>query len=371
MISVLHVLNKFDLSEGGPPRSVYNLILGLNKLNIKTYLISSSKKKKYFNNQMYIGNNLIDRFSIPSLQLINELKNKIKLYDIIHVHCMWNVISSITFLFAKYYKKKIIFSPHGTMDKNNLKKNYLLKKIYHTFFEKYNISKIDLVHFLNHEEKKNSKLLDKKKSFVSNNGLNLNEFKFPKTKKSNLFSKKFFNILNIGRFDKIKGIELQFELIKILNLQSKKFKLTLIGPNDSNKLFYQKISKQMKISKYIKFISPIYSNRRFKIMHDSDLLINTSNYECNSMVIMEAIASGALVLAVENANISHQHKFRALIKTKRNIKNISDNITLLVKNPKIGKKIRNTACRYAKKHLNIDLLSKNFLNEYIKLANTK
>lgn len=371
MISVLHILNKFDFSEGGPPRSVYNLIISLNKLNVKTYLISSSKKKKYFNNQMYIGKNFIDRFSIPNLKLISKLKNKIKFYDIIHVHCMWNVISTITFLLAKYYNKKIIFSPHGTMDKNNLKKNYLLKKIYYNIFEKYNISKIDLVHYLSNEEKKNSKLLEKKKSFVSNNGLNLDEFKFSKIKKSNLFKKNYFNILNIGRFNKIKGIELQFELIKKLNLQNKKFKLTLIGPRDSNRVFYEKLSKQMKISKYVNFISPIYSNKRFKIMHDSDLLINTSNYECNSMVILEAIASGSLVLAVENANISHQHKYKALIKTKRNLKNISDNINLLAKNPKLGKKIRNTAYRYAKRHLNIDLLSKNFLKEYIKLSNTK
>ena len=42
MFSVLHILNKYDLSEGGPPRSIYNLLVGLKK-RIKTYLISTSK----------------------------------------------------------------------------------------------------------------------------------------------------------------------------------------------------------------------------------------------------------------------------------------------------------------------------------------
>ena len=32
MFSVLHILNKYDLSQGGPPRAVFNILKGLKKI---------------------------------------------------------------------------------------------------------------------------------------------------------------------------------------------------------------------------------------------------------------------------------------------------------------------------------------------------
>ena len=101
MFSVLHILNKYDLSQGGPPRAVFNILKGLKKKGIKTQLISTSENhilKK--NNLIYLGNNLIKRFSFPSISLIIYIKKKIKEYDVIHIHCMWNFITSISFYFA-------------------------------------------------------------------------------------------------------------------------------------------------------------------------------------------------------------------------------------------------------------------------------
>ena len=70
------------------------------------------------------------------------------------------------------------------------------------------------------------------------------------------------------------------------------------------------------------------------MLYDCDLVINTSYYECNSMTILESLASGGLVLAVENANVNHQFQYNALIKTKRNLNDLSNGIRLLKKNKK-------------------------------------
>ena len=99
MFSVLHILNKYDLSEGGPPRSIYNLLVGLKKRGIKTYLISTSKNNLKKNNLIFLGKNFLDRFSLPNLSLIFHLKKKIQEFDIIHIHCMWNFITSISLFF--------------------------------------------------------------------------------------------------------------------------------------------------------------------------------------------------------------------------------------------------------------------------------
>ena len=370
MFSVLHIVNKFDLAQGGPPRSIINIINALKKKKYKTYLISTSKSKKFRNSKsFYFGNNLIDRFSFPNLSLILHLRKKIKEYDIIHIHCIWNFITTISFYFAVFYKKKIVFSPHGTMDKNNIKNNFLVKKIYYYLVEKRNIEKISLVHFLSNEEKNSSKYLQKKKYFIINNGLDLRTFKFKNKLKLSIFNKKKFNILNIGRFNKIKGIDLQFDLIKKINEKKNNYKLILVGPDDKDKKFYKKKSQNMKLGNDVIFLPPDYSKKRFQIMNESDLVINTSYYECNSMVILESLASGALVLAVNNANVNHQFKQKALIKTKRNLKDIVKKIDLLKNNKKMQNKIRKNAINYSKKYLDINILTNKYIKQYKTLLN--
>ena len=55
---------------------------------------------------------------------------------------MWNIITTITFFLARYYKKKIIFTPHGTLEKINLKKNYFLKKFTTIYLKKKILNKL-------------------------------------------------------------------------------------------------------------------------------------------------------------------------------------------------------------------------------------
>tara|TARA_B100000787_G_C16196035_1_gene300917 strand:- start:1010 stop:2125 length:1116 start_codon:yes stop_codon:yes gene_type:complete len=371
MLSILHILNKYDLTQGGPPRAVNNIFSILKKKKIKTYLISTLNNNSHQTKNKYIGRNIIKRFSVPDLNFILHLRKKIKEYDIIHIHCMWNIITTLSFFLARFYKKKIIFSPHGTLERKNLTKNLLLKKLYYYLFEKRNIKNIDLIHFLSKEEKINSNYLNTKNYFISSNGLNFDEFIFKKKYKTNIFNKNKFNILNIGRFNKIKGLDLQLELIKKLNEKVDNYRLIFIGPNDDQKNLYKKKVKIMKISKYVKFLPPIFSNKRFKIMHDSNLVINTSYYECNSMTILEALTSGALVLAVDKANVNHQSKYNALIKTKRNLLDICNNVELLRNNKKLQKRIRNNGINYAKKYLDTNITIKNYLNQYIKVSKLK
>ena len=180
MLSILHILNKYDLTQGGPPRAVNNIFSILKKKKIKTYLISTLNNNSHKTKNKYIGRNIIKRFSVPDLNFILHLRKKIKEYDIIHIHCMWNIITTLSFFLARFYKKKIIFSPHGTLERKNLTKNLLLKKLYYYLFEKRNIKNIDLIHFLSKEEKINSNYLNTKNYFISSNGLNFDEFIFKK-----------------------------------------------------------------------------------------------------------------------------------------------------------------------------------------------
>ena len=164
-------------------------------------------------------------------------------------------------------------------------------------------------------------------------------------------------------------MDLQLDLIKKANKHKNIFKLILIGPNDQDKQRYITKVKNMGLKNSVIFLPPVYSEKRFEIMRNSDLVINTSFYECNSMTILEALASGALVLAVDNANVNHQFKHNALVKTKRNLNIILKQINLLRKNKKKQIKIRKNAIYYSKNFLNINLLTNKYFEQYKTLIN--
>ena len=208
---------------------------------------------------------------------------------------MWNFITSIAFYFAIFYKKKIIFSPHGTMDKNNIKKNFFLKKIFYYLIEKNNIKYIDLVHFLSPDEKKNSKYLSDNKYFIANNGLDLNRFKINKQKKLKIFKNNKFNILNMGRYNKIKGLEIQLQLIKKINKLKDEFRIFFVGPNCKEK------KKLIKISPFIYKKTPFFKNIRLVSTHSKVFTIKLPTLR----VVQKSLGQAIMVLETSKGLLTH------------------------------------------------------------------
>ena len=79
--------------------------------------------------------------------------------------------------------------------------------------------------------------------------------------------------------------------------------LYLIGPNNSYKEKIKNIVKSYKLQKFIKFKNPVFGDQKYLFLNKANFVLLTSHYECNSVLAIETLSSGGLLLANENCNL--------------------------------------------------------------------
>ncbi len=317
-IKVLHVVSSYENSEGGPPIAVNNLAYSLRNSNlIENSLITTGIKKekiKHFK-KVSIGKLLLKKFYIPNLSTIFRLNKEIKENNLIHLHNFWNFIIFFGLFLSLLHNKKIILSPHGSFDNYNMNKSFLKKKIYLFFFGKNQINKIDKFHFLTYQEKKNSFFIKRNSNFILSNYCK----KITSIPKLDL-NKKKINFCYLGRLDKIKNIEYQLLIVRYLFEQKIGCVLNIIGPDFGEKKNLLNLVNKFKINNQVNFIKPIYNKRKYSWLKYSDFVLLTSKYECNSILALETMASGGLLLTNKFTNLQHLKKFGAIEILNNNIK---------------------------------------------------
>jgi glycosyltransferase involved in cell wall biosynthesis len=379
-ISVLHILNKSDLSQGGPPRAVLNLINSQNQCGINSYLISTCKNYPLLKGKkIIIGRHIINRFSIPNLKLIFQTIKLIKKCDIVHVHCFWNVFSTLSILFSRFYKKIVILSPHGTLDLYNIKnKSFFLKKLFFFLVDKKNLEYCQGIHFLSEEEKKNSIWINIKNKYVitQSNSLNLKNITSSIKKNSNNnqtifnnFKINKFNIVFLGRIDEVKGLDFQIDIINILLKKNYDCHLHIIGPDSKYRQFLEKKIISMQLVNNVTFYKPIYTNLRYKILNYANLVLSTSYYECNSVSNLETIACSGVLVSSTTCNLEHPNKYKCIIYLKRDINLFAKKIISLFNSKILNCEIRKNANLYSKLFLDHNTAAIKFKKFYIQNLN--
>ena len=350
-INILHIVSSFNSSEGGPPRSIENLAFSLNNKKFNNSLLTSSKTKikNYYFSRIFRGKLLFDKFYFPSFLMIKLIWKQVKENQIIHLHNYWNFVIFFALQIAIIQKKKIILTPHGSLDKFNIKKSFFKKIFFFYLLGRHQLKQINLFHFLNKKEKQNSFLSNmlKQNHFILSNYIN----HISRIKKTPLTKKKFINFTYLGRLNEIKNIPFQLLIISKICKVYKNIFFNIIGPGTENeKKKLNQISKDLKIKKFIKFHKPIYGTKKYGVLKNSNFVFLTSFYECNSILALEVAACGGVLLTTKNCNLDFLIENKAAIEINIDYKIASKQILNIIKNKKITNKIRLNAVDYSLKH---------------------
>lgn len=373
---ITHIVSSLDSNQGGPPNVVLDFAEFQNKYGHNINIVSQYDKIKYkkLNNLKGInlskGSFLIKKHYIPNLDYVRKIYYNIKNSDIVHLHGVWNGVISISSLISRLLNKKVIMTPHGSLDYFNIKNKYFFKKFFFYFFEKYNLDYIQAFHFLNYSEFQNStwiKSIKKKKILIQSNGFDLEFLKKFKIKKKVFSKKKKIQITYIGRLNKIKNIELQIELLNYLLKKNNNYNLNIIGPDDGSLIKLQDKAKKLNLNKNIFFSKPIYGEKKYSLIKNSDIMILTSFYECNSVLAVEVMSLGGVLLCTTNCNLTHAGKHKAVKISDYKLQNLAKSINYLIikKNSSF---IRKNALKYAQKNLDIKINIKKILKFYKKIV---
>ena len=174
-------------------------------------------------------------------------------------------------------------------------------------------------------------------------------------------------LLYMGRIAKNKNINFMIDIINLLNKQfTKKFNFLIIGPDYGERENLILKINSLNLQKQIKIFKPIYSADRLSYIKNCKALLLASDYECNSMVVAEALSLGVLVISSKECNTEEIAKYGACITIDKNEEVFVKNIKKVFSNDRY-KKIQKKAKQFSKEFLDLDKNTEKLNNFYLSL----
>jgi glycosyltransferase involved in cell wall biosynthesis len=290
----------------------YPMIDGVVKV-VDEYARRLSKEHKVFvicpkaNDSNYIDNFPYEVIRVVKIKVLNtdydiaippldaKLQKTLKTLDldIVHFHSPFS-IGELAIQYAKKYKVPCVATLHSQYKKDfydRTKSSFITQVMLNDIMKR--VDKADLVLTMNEGSKGLYKGYGLTKTpLIIPNATDMT-YRMGDLEEENLIQQyhidiKKFNMIFVGRIDKIKNLEFLLNAIKVLVSYTKDIHLYCIGQG-AHMEYFKTLSKKLEIDTYISFIGPVYDRKILSAWyHLSDLLVFPSTYDTNGLVQYEA-----------------------------------------------------------------------------------
>tara|TARA_R110001592_G_scaffold255666_5_gene519418 strand:- start:3513 stop:4655 length:1143 start_codon:yes stop_codon:yes gene_type:complete len=312
-MKILHIVAGAWESTGGPAEVIPNLCKALYEQGHDVTLLTVDGK--HSNAVLEAKESGVRLISFPSdtfkfcrytTGTYSYLMKNISSFDLVHNHGHWLYPNWLAYFFCKKFSIKLITTPHGTLVPGMLKHKKLKKFISWHCFDKKIIQQSDVIHCLSEEEAKLTSLKvgvkNRHKIKILPNAADKLSFNIEtdKTEVNNPANSEVYTILFMSRVSEIKGVR---DLLAVWTAMEipKNWKLQIIGAWDAD-LEYEKL----KANSYsnIEVLGPIYGYKRFHNLRQADAFILPSYGEGLPTALLEASASGKVILFSKECNFN-------------------------------------------------------------------
>lgn len=269
---------------------------------------------KVFSLGREIGNSKLKRYFLFYKFFLNNIKKS----DRIFFHMCPEYVLAGGLISKLFEKKNILWYTH----KNVSWKLRLAEKLVDKIFT----------------ASKESCRIDSKKVEVIGHGININKFSISPLADNFQFSKKIedgkFRIISAGRIAKVKNYDLLIEVAEILKKRNFDFLITIAGAPilEKDRIYFDDLKKKIEeknLTDFVNFIGPVPYKNIFEFYRQGDLFVNFSDTGSIDKAVLEAMASGCLVLTFNEA-------FKSILQEKyftvKNSQDIADKILYLAQN---------------------------------------
>lgn len=292
-MKVIHVVNHFHPCVGGMEEVVKAITKELVKEGVEVKVICLNKcskgKEKLPAKDEWNGVQIerIPFIDLKFYKIAPSVLWKIRDADIVHVHGL-GFFSDYLVKNKLLHGKKIVLHTHGGVF--HTKRISFFKKIYFYTIERIMHKFLDKVFAVSVQDKNLfSKICDKKKIVLLENGVNVEEFKVGK-KTPNSF-------LYAGRLSKNKRIDLLLEAFARVVQKSPNAKLVIAGVDWENLQRELKLqAKELGISKNVSFLGEVNRAELLKQYSSAEFFVSASEYEGFGITALEASASECIPL---------------------------------------------------------------------------
>lgn len=301
-MKVLLVAGLFYPSKlGGPANTLYWLSKALVKRGIDLSVVTeySHIDDGVVNKDCWNDVNDIQVFYCShngklSFRVVSTAIKKVKSSDIIMLSSVCYLPNSLVAIYAKFRKKKIIWSPRGELLNSALNGN--LAKLAHFKFLKFVLGKSVTFHATSEDE-----ILSIQKVFGQFAKVVMipNYMELPEKCIRNENTEKYF--LYVGRIAPIKALDRLLTGLSISKLwRCRHYSFKFVGPVEEQfKEYYQKLLtlvNQYDLKDSVQFVGPIHGEKKFQVYADARCLFLVSNSENFGNVVIESLSQGTPVV---------------------------------------------------------------------------
>jgi len=322
-------------------------------LDIKNYIITTNVDKKRFihKRDKILASNKVNIFKYTPLlkfyhffftpQMIVELlKNK---FDIIDLRCVRNFQVDLTLIFYSIFRRNvpIILNTHGTMSTPDLSRlNYLFKKVYYIFFEKFLLKRVNYFIVVSKLEKESlvKQKIPAEKILIISHGkdilIDINKITLGNFRKKYDLDKNTIIISCIGRIFEGKGIQNLLRAIPILKKKVKNFKVVIAGKDDGYLNYLREMVENLKIENKILFTGylPKKNGSLWELIKDTDILVSPSISESFGHVFIEGISFKIPIIYSNKNNILLENNISGIYVPYGNFKILANKLNKLISN---------------------------------------
>lgn len=349
-MKVLHIIPTLASSSGGPVQAVIQLCQELKNQGIEV-AIATTNADDYINSDAtlkmqamsnsvptYYFTRQFSSFLPPEFAFSKALKKwlsqRIRDFDLLHIHYLFTYPSTIACYYANKYRIPYIVRPAGMLSHYSLKRSPFKKKIYILFFEKRNLKNAAAIHLTSKEEIEEMdtvrNLQLNNKYVLVHNGLNLEKFKNLESLKG-VFRNQYLKtngkkiILFLSRIDPKKGLDLLIPALRMLSQRRNDFVFILAGSGRKN---YERWVRHALANAGLTELSILTGflegRMKFALLADANIFILPSYDENFGMAVAEAMAAGLPVIISNRVNIYNLvEAYQAGIVTELNSQDIA------------------------------------------------
>lgn len=251
--------------------------------------------------------------AIPPLDVkMNKYLSHLKL-DIVHIHSPFSM-GELGVMYAKKHQIPLFATLHSQYKKDfelrlkltpitNLMLKDIIKRL-NKCDQTFTVNSTILDVYMSYGLKKEPQIIPNATDMTYFMG----ETHMHEMKETYSISSHVFNMLFVGRIDKIKNITFIFDALKHLKKMTHDFHLYIVGKGPDLG-FFKNYVKEHDLVDVVTFTGPIYDRKKLAAMYGlSDIFVFPSLYDTNSLVQLEAASQKTPTIFIKGAATAHHIK---------------------------------------------------------------
>lgn len=321
MISILHVIADLAPESGGPAKACVEMAQAVAKLGHHVEIYTTNYSPSVAQSQVgltTVGNVNISTFPCQtpkfwkfSVPLGIALNQKIKNFDIVHLHSLYLFHNAATGLICRRDKVPFIIRPHSILDPYIYKRHRLRKAFLELLYESRNLNTANAIHCTSPEEMRlAAPVVGTKRSFVVPLGINIGDYELSNSE-SNFWAETLPQTLNkkvllfLGRINFKKGLDFLIEVFSEIRKGREDVHLVVAGPDtDGYGQGVRKWIEERKLEQDVTILGMVQGKEKVSLLKFADLFLLPSHAENFGISVVEAMVCKTPVIISKHVNLS-------------------------------------------------------------------